>query len=217
MFAINHAAAALVLKRRYPAVPLLWVLLSVQLSEFLWVAFNYLGIEHTTTEDAVRYVGDIHLSYLPWSHSLASGAGVALFAWLVVSKGLRRPIVGMAVGVAVASHVVLDLLVHAHDIQLAPGIARPLLGSGFYQSAPLTAFALEFAFGLWCWWTYSGGRALLMVIVLFNLANFSFFSAAISGPEALLAHQPTLIVSAIFAQIVITLWLVGVFARKDTR
>jgi hypothetical protein len=78
VFAINHAAAALAVKRRYPTVPLVGLLVAVQLSEFLWVLFNYLGVERTTTSPVVRYVGDIHLSYIPWSHSLASGAGLAL-------------------------------------------------------------------------------------------------------------------------------------------
>ncbi len=58
MFAINHAAAALVIKRKYPSVPLIWLLISVQFMEFVWVAFNYLGIERTTTADAVAFVGD---------------------------------------------------------------------------------------------------------------------------------------------------------------
>ena len=169
----------------------------MQLSEFLWVAFNYAGIERTKTEDTVRYVGDIHLSDIAWSHSIASGVVLALLGWLVLANRLRRPALGAAVGLAIASHVALDLVVHAHDIQLAPGVAMPLLGSGFYFSAPLLGFALEFAFGLWCWWFYGGSRALLAVIVLFNLANFSFFTTAVSGPETLLAHRPMLIVSAI--------------------
>ena len=38
----------------------------------------------------------------------------------------------------------------------------------------LEAFALAFGLGLWCWWYYRGGRALLAVIVVFNLANLSF-------------------------------------------
>jgi len=185
----------------------------VQLSELLWVAFNYMGIERTTTNDTVRYVGDIHLSSIAWSHSIASGVGVALLAWFALAKGLRRPVLGAAVGVAVVSHVALDLVVHARDIQLAPGIPSPLLGSGFYQSVPMLAFGLEFGFGLWCWWYYRGSRGLLAVIALFNIANLSFFTTAISGPETLLAHRPMLIVSVIFLQIVITLWLVGMFAR----
>jgi hypothetical protein len=175
LFAINHAAAALAVKRRYPAAPLVWLLISVQLSELLWVVFNYLGVEHTTTSDVVRYVGDIQLSDIPWSHSIASGAGLALLAGLVLAVGLRRPVLGAAVGIA---------------------------------------FALEFGFGLWCWWDYRGGRGLLAVIVLFNLANLSFFTPLIVGPEGMLAHRPTLIVTAILAQIVVTLTLVGLFARQ---
>jgi hypothetical protein len=214
LFAINHAAAALAVKRRYPTAPLVWLLISVQLSEFLWVAFNYLRVEHTTTADVVRYVGDIHLSDIPWSHSIASGAGVALVAGLALAWGLRRPALGAAVGIGIASHVALDLLVHARDIQLAPGIPDPKLGSGLYPGAPLVAFALEFAFGVWCWWYYRGGRGLLAVIVLFNLANLSFFTAASAGPEGMLARRPMLIVTAILLQIVVTLVLVGVFARR---
>lgn len=214
MFAINHAAAALAVKRHYPTVPLVWLLISVQLSEFLWALFNYLGIEHTTTNQVVRYVGDIHLSYIPWSHSLASGAGLALVVWLLVAKGAQRPVLGAALGVATVSHIVLDLLVHARDIQIAPGLAQPMLGSGFYHNAPLVAFVLEFGFGIWCWWYYRGSKALLTVIVLFNLANLSFFTSRLAGPEAMLAGHPTLIVTAILFQIVVTLALVGAFASS---
>lgn len=214
VFAINHAAAALAVKRRFPAVPLVLLLVAVQLSEFLWVLFNYLGIERTTTEPMVRYVGDIHLSFIPWSHSLAAGVGLALLAWLIVAKGLRHPLIGAALGVAVVSHILLDLVVHARDIQLAPGIAVPMLGLGLYHDAPLVAFALEFAFGIWCWWYYRGGKALLAVIVVFNLANLSFFTPAVVGPEGMLAGHPTLIVTLILIQIVVTLTLVGFFASR---
>jgi len=214
VFAINHAAAALAVKRRYPAVPLVLLLVSVQLSEFLWVLFNYVGIERTTTEPAVRYVGDIHLSHIPWSHSLASGVVLALLVWLVVGRALRRPLLGAALGIAVVSHILLDLVVHARDIQLLPGVAKPMLGLGLYHDAPLAAFVIEFGFGIWCWWYYRGGKALLAVIVLFNLANLSFFTTRIVGPEAMLAGRPTLIVTAILLQIVVTLTLVGVFASR---
>ena len=37
MFAINHAAAALLVKRRYPDVSLVPILIAVQSMEFLWV------------------------------------------------------------------------------------------------------------------------------------------------------------------------------------
>lgn len=62
--------------------------------------------------------------------------------------------------------------------------------------------------------TYKGGRRLLLVIVLFNLPTLSFFTPAIVGPEALLAGRPMLMVTAILLQIVVTLTLVGMFARR---
>ena len=81
MFAINHAATALIFKRRFEDVSLVALLISVQAMEFAWVALNYLGVEHTTTEPIVRYLGDIHLAYMPYSHSVLTALGAALLAW----------------------------------------------------------------------------------------------------------------------------------------
>jgi hypothetical protein len=58
MFAINHAATALLLKRRFPDVSLLTLLLSVQAMEFAWVVLNYVGVERTGTDTVVRYGTD---------------------------------------------------------------------------------------------------------------------------------------------------------------
>lgn len=214
MFAIDHAATALLLKRRYPAVPLTPLLLAVQAMEFAWVALNYLGIERTTTAPVVRSVADIHLAYIPYSHSVAIPVLTALLAWLVLERGFGHAALGRAVGLGIVSHLVLDLATHAHDIVLWPGHPQPALGLGLYDAAPLAAFVVELVFGIFCWWAYRGGRGLLAVIVLGNLANLSLFAAAIPGPEQYLAGRPLLIVTFIFVQIVVTLALVGAFARR---
>jgi hypothetical protein len=214
VFAVDHAATALLLKRRYPTAPLAPLLLSVQAMELAWVILNFLGVERTTTEPTVRSVADIHLAYMPYSHSLATGLGAALLAWLVLEFGARRPLLGRAVGLGIASHLVLDLLTHAPDIALAPGIPSPKLGLGLYGAAPLAAFAVELVYGVLCWWIYRGGKGLLALVVLGNLANISLFSAAIPGPEALLAGRPLLVVTFVFVQIVVTLILVGVLSRR---
>lgn len=216
MFAIDHAATALLIKRKFPQTPLLWLLLSVQLMEILWVAFNYLGIERTTTEPAVHTVSEIHLSYMPYSHSVASGLLLAAAAWLLIAKGPHRSESGVAVGLGVVSHLILDLLTHAPDIALAPGIREPKFGLGLYSAAPLVAFVIELIYGIFCWRVYQGGRALLLVIVFFNLANLSMLSAAVPGPEEFLAGHPTFIVTVIAVQIAVTLYLVGIFSRKTT-
>lgn len=214
MFAIDHAATALLIRRRFPQAPWLWLLLSVQLMEILWVAFNYLGIEQTTTEAAVHTVSEIHLSYMPYSHSVASGLFFAFAVWLITAKTFKRPAVGLALGIGVVSHLILDLMTHAPDIALAPGIAEPKWGLGLYSVAPLAAFFIEIVYGIFCWRIYKGGRGLLLVIVLFNLANLSMFSAAVPGLEEFLAGRPMLIVTVIALQIAVTLYLVGIFARK---
>lgn len=214
MFAIDHATTALLIKRRYPAVPLTPLLLAVQAMEFAWVALNYVGIERTTTEPVVRSVADIHLAYIPYSHSVAIPVLSALLAWLVLERGFAQAALGRAVGLGIVSHLVLDLATHAHDIVLWPGHPQPALGLGLYAQAPLAAFVVELVYGVCCWWVYRGGRGLLAVIVLANLANLSLFAAAIPGPEQFLAGRPTLIVTFILAQIVVTLVLVGVFARR---
>jgi hypothetical protein len=142
--------------------------------------------------------------------------GAALLAWLILDIGLGRPMLGRAVGLGIVSHLVLDLLTHAHDIVLWPGLASPRLGLGLYDAAPLAAFVIELIYGIVCWRVYRGGRGLLALIVLGNLANLSFFSPAITGPESFLAGRPLLLVTLILVQIVVTLVLVGVLSRRTT-
>jgi hypothetical protein len=216
MFAVDHAATALLIKRRYGAVPLAPILVSVQAMELAWVALNYLGIEQTTTDAAVHSVADIHLAYMPYSHSVGIPVAVALVAWLIIEKGFGKAALARAVGLGILSHLILDLATHGHDIVLWPGVSTPRLGLGLYASAPLAAFVVEFVYGLVCWYVYRGGRGLLALVVLGNLANLSFLSPAIPGPEQYLAGRPLLVVSVVFLQIVATLVLVGLLACRTS-
>ena len=214
MFAIDHAATALILKRRWPDAPLPWLLISVQLMELLWVMLNLLGVEKVSTAPVVHSVADLRLELMPWSHSVATMLGAALLVWLVCRlAGHRR--LGLALGAGVASHLILDLLTHDHDLALAPGL-QAHLGLGLYGSAPMVAFLLELAYGVLCWRIFRGSRTLLAVIVGFNLANLSFFSAALPGPEELLASRPAAVVLVVLAQIIVTLVAVGWLAREPS-
>ena len=151
---------------------------------------------------------------MPFSHSVATAAGGALLAWLLVEKGLGRPAIARAIGIGIFSHLVLDLLTHAQDIVLWPGTTLPALGLGLYDRAPMWGFALEVVYGVICWRVYRGSRSLLAMIVLGNLANISLFSAAIPGPEQHLAGHPLMVVTVIFVQIVATLALIQRLATR---
>jgi membrane-bound metal-dependent hydrolase YbcI (DUF457 family) len=212
MFAVDHSATALVIKRRFPSVSMTPLLLSVQAMELAWVALNYLGIEQTTTSATVRSVADIHLAYIPYSHSVATVTAAAVAAWWTIERGLGRRTLGLAMAVGIVSHLVLDIATHAPDIALWPGSPFRQLGLGLYSSAPSAAFVVELLYGVLCWWIYRGSRALLAVIVAGNLANISFFFPGIPGPEQFLAGRPMLVVTMVFVQIITMLALVGLFS-----
>ena len=217
MFAINHAAAALIFKKHAEdRVSFILILIAVQFVELLWVGLNLIGIEKVQTEATVHFVGDIHLSYMPYSHSiltsviLSLAAGIFYFFWKKSWKA------ALLVGLAFASHIVLDLLTHAKDLPLGFSNAQ-FAGLGLYDAHPMIGFLLEFAFGLFCWWYYRGNKELFWVITVFNLANITMFLPQVKGLEYYMAGKPVLITLVIFAQIIITLVLVGWLASKKRK
>ncbi len=211
MFAINHAATGLIIKKIYPDVPMTVILVSVQLIEILWVVLNFLGVEKTTTESRVQSVSDVHLEYMPFSHSVVSTAVLAAGAWIFLGLGFRAADIGTAVALGICSHLVLDLISHARDIVIAPFLDSRKFGLGLYEK-PALAFVIETIYGIFCWWVYGGSTALFWIIVLFNLSNASFFIKAIPGPERLLAHRPFWITAIVALQIILTAVLVGLFS-----
>ena len=118
---------------------------------------------------------------------------MALLAWFIISKGLGQPVIGLAVAIGVISHLILDVITHSNDIAIVPFLKGPKLGLGLYANYPMVAFILEIGYGLVCWWIYQGGWALFTTIVVFNLANISMFSTAVTGIEKQMANRPSLI------------------------
>lgn len=216
MNAINHAATALLINRRWPGVPLVPVLICVQLIECLWVVLNLLGIEVTTTEVQVRSLADIHLAHMPYSHSVVSTIVIAGLVWAIVSKGFGRPRWGLALAVAVVSHLAQDLATHVADIQIAPGVASPRFGTGLY-GVPAVALIVETVYGVFCWWCFRGSRTLLAVILAFNIGALSFYVGPVPGPESLLAGHPRVFAAVIGLHIVIGWAVIGHFARSRWR
>jgi len=211
MFAINHAVTGLIIKKIYPDVPIAVILVSVQLIEILWVVLNFLGVEKTTTENRVQSVSDIHLDYMPFSHSVVSTSALAAGAWILFALGFNSVDVGIAFALGICSHLVLDLISHARDIVIAPFLDSRKFGLGLYEKPPV-AFVFEISYGIFCWWVYGGSTTLFWIIVVFNLANVSFFIKTIPGPERFMAHRPFWITAIVALQIIVTAVLVGLFS-----
>jgi hypothetical protein len=208
MHAMNHAITAVALRKKFDHVPLVWLLVSVQLMELLWVALNWLGIEYITVENEVHTIADIHLTHMPYSHSVASAMLLAGVAYLVFRRA------GLAIALGILSHLALDLVTHVPDIAVVWFGWDFELGSGIY-AMPLVAFAVETIYGLAVWRYVKGSIGLLIAIVVFQLGTLSAHVTWIAGLEATLGGNPQLLASGIAIQIAITLPLVWWLSHRS--
>lgn len=218
MQAINHAATALLLKRKFPSAPMFGLILATEAVEYLWVGLNLIGIERTIIDDDMRSVADVHLVHMPFSHSIATTVLIALSVGLILfwrnGKALSAATTGISL--AVASHLVLDLLVHAPDIAIAPFMGGEKFGTGLYANLPLPALALETLWGLFCWWAYRGSWKLLALIAVLGVTSIPLYSIAINVGEAALAGQSTIFALVILVQMLATSWLVWTFSEETS-
>jgi hypothetical protein len=215
MFAINHVSAALIFKKKYPTVSIIWFLLCVQLVEYFWIIFNYIGLEITTTENTVRYIGDIHLAHMPFSHSLLTTLILSAITYLIIRFLMKNTKLALIISLAIASHFILDLLVHAKDLPLWYFTIYPKFGTNLYPDLPYVAYFVELLFGTFCWWYYKGSKLLLTIIIIFNLLNFTTFSPHIVGLEKYFANQPMLLTSVILIQILTTTFFIWYYSKKS--
>jgi len=176
--------------------------------ELLWVALNWLGIEYITVESEVRTIADIHLTHMPYSHSIASALLLAGVAYLIFRRA------GLAIALGILSHLVLDLVTHVPDIAVFWFGWDLELGSGIY-ALPLVAFAVETGYGLAVWRYVKGSTGLLIAIIVFQLGTLSAHVTWIAGLEANLAASPQLLATGIAIQIAITLPLVWWLSRRS--
>ncbi len=151
---VGHYAAALALKRVEGMAPLGLLFLGVQFVDILFFPFVLMGIERMNISPGFTESTHFELVFMPYTHSLVASllwAGMATgLAYLVLRP--RRLSVALAVGAAVFSHWVLDLLVHTPDLPLFrdSGIK---LGLGLWNYAAIT-FTLEAILLIVALWLY---------------------------------------------------------------
>jgi membrane-bound metal-dependent hydrolase YbcI (DUF457 family) len=137
---VGHYAAAIAAKAAEPRAPLWTYVAGCQLLDIAWGVFVATGVE-TVRFDATLPGSQLDLASMPWSHSLPAALVWAALAMAACRFLLRLPWGAAAmVGAVVASHWVLDLIVHRPDLPLWPG--GPEQGFGLWN-LPLTEMALE--------------------------------------------------------------------------
>jgi hypothetical protein len=133
---IGHFGVGFGAKAAAPKMSLGTLLLAAQFIDLLWPTLLLLGVEQVRIVPGATAMTPLRFELYPVSHSLLAVLGWAAGLGLVV-YALRRSLRGALVaGLAVLSHWVLDLFVHAPDLPLVPGGAR--YGFGLWSSVPAT-------------------------------------------------------------------------------
>ena len=179
----GHFAAGLVIKTRVPQAPTWGLLVGVGVLDLLFGPFVLAGVERVSLTPGLS--PGFSLDYIDWSHSLATSI---MWSGLFGSFFWRRGrTVAFAMGVAVFSHFVLDLVMHPADLALWPG-ASTHLGLGLWRILPTGWWFVELAVvgtGIGYYWLRArqdasfGGRAwaVALVVLLLHVMNSPWLSA----------------------------------------
>jgi membrane-bound metal-dependent hydrolase YbcI (DUF457 family) len=138
---IGHFAVAFAAKKAAPRVSLGSLVIAAAFLDVVWPVLVLLGVERFRIVPGFTAINPFDFVHYPWSHSLLMTVVWALaFAFLYFwARGDR--VGAVWVGIAVASHWVLDFVSHRPDMPLYPG-GGERLGLGLWQSIPAT-FAVE--------------------------------------------------------------------------
>jgi hypothetical protein len=142
---VGHVGAGLAIKAAAPRLNLGALLAAALFADLLLWTLVGLGVERVG--EPIRAGGARFLTFtFPYSHGLVASAIAALAAaaaaWVVLGVRVpHRSRLATALACAVASHVVLDLVVHVPDLPVA-GDASPKLGLGLWRAMPV-ALAVE--------------------------------------------------------------------------
>ena len=135
----GHYSAAFLAKAAAPRTPLWWLTIAVQLVDVGFAALVLLGVERMSLDPSLPS-NPLVLEHMPYTHSLLGTLVFAAAAGLAARRWLGAASAGWATAAAVASHWLLDVVVHRPDMTLWG--APPKLGLGLWNH-PAPALALE--------------------------------------------------------------------------
>jgi hypothetical protein len=136
---IGHYAPALLLHRLRPSTSLPALFVAAQAVDILWGGFILTGVEHARMVPGFTESNPLDLYDMPYSHGLlatvAWSLGLAL-VWRALRSSPQHRGEALIVGLAVASHFLLDLLVHVHDLPVI-GTTGTKWGLGLWRHREL--------------------------------------------------------------------------------
>jgi membrane-bound metal-dependent hydrolase YbcI (DUF457 family) len=134
---IGHLAVGLASKRVAPRTSIGTLVAAAFLLDLLWPLFLLAGLERVRIDPGNTAVTPLDFEHYPWSHSLLMTLVWAALAALIYRARTRYSRGALWVGIAVASHWVLDFVTHRPDLPLVPGAALRV-GLGLWNSRGAT-------------------------------------------------------------------------------
>jgi hypothetical protein len=134
---IGHFGVALAAKKVAPNARLGTLVIAAQLLDLLWPPLLLLGVEEVKIVPGITTFSPFDFTRYPISHSLlmvgvwSTAFGLLYYLWRRAGRS------AVVIGLLVASHWVLDFIVHRPDLPLAPGTSARF-GLGLWNSIPGT-------------------------------------------------------------------------------
>lgn len=204
---IGHLGAALVARRIEPAVPLWVALLAAFWLDLIWPILLLAGVERVEVHPGDTAFTNLAFVHYPWTHGV-----IAVLGWSVLVAMLTRrfglgPRAALMTGALVASHWVLDAIVHRPDLPLWNG--GPLVGLGVWNSRGAT-FVLEGGLLLGAVWAHQRGFRFTTRagVIAFMALLLLFLAMWVSQPWAPPPPSATAVAWSALA-----LWLLGPWGR----
>lgn len=149
---VGHYSAAFAARATNQNIPL-WVLFgAAQLVDIGWAIFIMSGIEHVRIVPGFTAANPLDLYHMPYTHGLPAAilwaVGAALL-YVAIARPSKRWRIGIAIGAVVASHWVLDWLVHVPDLPLWADQYKTGLGLWNYLGLSVAIEAALLAAALW--------------------------------------------------------------------
>ncbi|MBK9925841.1 MAG: hypothetical protein IPP66_11170 [Anaerolineales bacterium] len=145
---VGHLSAGLVLKKMERRINIGWFFFAGLFHDFLLGILILMGLEQVQVPENFAQLH--YLTFIfPFSHGLAASIFWSVLAFGITYMALprwaskERNQAGVAMGLAVFSHFVLDWMVHIPEIPLL-GESSPKIGLGLWNNLPL-ALTLETA------------------------------------------------------------------------
>ena len=129
---VGHPAVALAARAKAPDTSLGILVGAASWLDLVWPILLLTGVERVAIVPRLMAASPFDFVSYPWSHSLTFAVAWAAALGLVAWRCGYRPLSSVLIGGLVASHWVLDFVVHRPDLPLWPG-RSPKLGLGLWN------------------------------------------------------------------------------------